>query len=228
MTATTVNRLPRRPALVAGLGLLVMAVLAAFANLVGVEGLVTDGDAATTARDILGSTGLFRLSILAFVVVAVLDVVVAWALFDVFRSVDEGVARLAAWLRTAYAAAFVVAIAQLAGALRVLENGDGTALGRSDRQDLALTRIGDFHDLWSAALILFGVHLVLIGWLAWRSGWMPRLIAGLLTLAGVGYLVDSVAALLVADYSWSVSAVTFVGEVVLLVWLLVKGARLGR
>ena len=42
-------------------------------------------------------------------------------------------------------------------------------------------------------------------------------------MAGVGYLVDSFAALLFAGYAVSVSAFTFVGEFLLMVWLLFKG-----
>ena len=67
--------------LVAGVGLMVMAALAGFGNFVVVEGLVTPGDAATTADDISASEGMFRLGVLGLYLVVVLDVVVAWALF---------------------------------------------------------------------------------------------------------------------------------------------------
>ncbi|MFB4274542.1 DUF4386 family protein [Nonomuraea sp. MTCD27] len=66
--------------LIAGIALLLMTVLAVFANFAAIEALITPGDAARTARDITGSETLFRQGVAVFVLVAVLDIVVAGAL----------------------------------------------------------------------------------------------------------------------------------------------------
>ena len=89
----------------------------------------------------------------------------------------------------------------------------------------ALSHIEAFGNIWNASLILFGVHLALLGYLAYRSGFAPKLIGILLVVAGLGYLVDSLGTVLVLDYSVGVSQFTFVGEVVLIFWLLIKGRR---
>ena len=68
----------------------------------------------------MASEGMFRLGVLSLYLVVVLDVVVAWALLRVFSPVNEGLSRLAAWFRLAYAAVFAVAISQLAGVPRLL------------------------------------------------------------------------------------------------------------
>ena len=57
----------------------------------------------------------------------------------------------------------------------------------------------------------------------YRSGFAPKLLGILVGVAGVGYLVDSFAALLFAGYAVSLSAFTFVGEFLLMLWLLIKG-----
>jgi hypothetical protein len=222
--AAATNQGMRRSALVAGFGLLVMAVLAAAANFGAIQGLVTQGDAARTARDILASQGLFRLGIVALVVVAILDIVVAWALLRFFEPVNKGLATLAAWLRVSYAAIFAVAISQLAGVLPLLSNAkDLVPFSIDQRRTLALMKIGDFQHIWHVSLVLFGLHLVLIGYLACRSGYVPRVLGVLLVIAGGGYLVDSFSGLLVAGYSVNVAAVTFVGEALFMLWLLLKG-----
>jgi len=226
-TLEAANRGLRRSALVAGFGLLVMAVLAAGANFGAIQRLVTEGDATRTAKDVLASEGLFRLGIAALVVVVVLDIVVAWALWRFFAPVDTGVATLAAWLRLLYAAVFAVAIGQLLGALRML--GDAkylTAFSIDQRHAEALLKIHSFQDIWHAGLALFGLHLVLIGYLAYKSSYVPRLLGVLVVIAGAGYLLDSFAGLLVANYSFSVAAVTAIGEVFLMLWLLVKGRNI--
>jgi hypothetical protein len=112
----------RRPALVAGTGLLAMAVLAPAARFGVIQRLVTPGDATRTAGHILASAGLFRLAIAGLVAVVILDVVVARALLKFFEPVHKGLATLAAWLRISYAAIFAVAVSQLAGVLPLLTN----------------------------------------------------------------------------------------------------------
>ena len=204
----------RAASIVAGIALLVLAVLAAFANFVVVEGLVTPGDADRTARDIAASEGLFRWGVASLFVVVVLDIIVAAALLQVFTPVSRTISMLAAWFRLAYAGVFLVAISQLAGVLPL-----------SDDASQALSHIEAFGNIWNASLILFGVHLALLGYLVYRSGFAPKPIGILLVVAGLGYLVDSLGTILVPDYSVSVSQFTFVGEVVLIFWLLIKGRR---
>ena len=85
MTTSTIPRTRmRRDALIAGLGLLLMAVLAGLATFGVLERLVTAADASRTTSDILAAFGSFRLAILALFGVAALDVVVAWALWSFF------------------------------------------------------------------------------------------------------------------------------------------------
>jgi hypothetical protein len=217
------NRGPRS-ALVAGTALLVMAVLAAAANFGVIQRLVTPDDATRTARDILASAGLFRLGIAALFVVVILDIVVARALLTFFEPVHKGLATLAAWLRIIYAAIFAVAISQLAGVLPLLGHARHlTTSGAGQLRTEALMKIHDFQDIWHVSLILFGLHLILIGYLACKSGYVPRLLGVLLVIAGGGYLAGSFSALLAPGHSVNVAAFTFAGEALFTLWLLVKG-----
>ncbi|MEI5097728.1 DUF4386 domain-containing protein [Streptomyces sp. PmtG] len=214
----------RRAGTVAGAGLLLMAMLALFAQFGVLERLVSEGDATKTARDVLDSETLFQFGVVCLALVAVLDVVVAWALLVFFRPVHEGVALLAALFRVAYAGVFLAAIGQLAGVVPLLGDTERlAAYGPHRLNSDALLKITSFSDIWSVGLILFGVHLILLGYLAYASGRMPRLIGALLAVAGLGYLVDSLGLLLDPEYSADVARFTAVGEVVLMVWLLVKG-----
>ena len=88
-----------------------------------------------------------------------------------------------------------------------------------------LAEIQQFYDIWSLGLGLFGIHLLLIGWLAFTSGFVPRVIGVLVAIAGAGYLIDSLGGLLYATYTFELASLTFIGEVVLMVWLLVFAAR---
>src|SRR3954451_3850074 len=219
-------RSSRGIALVAGVAVLVLAALSAVAVLVVVDGLVTTGDPARTATDIMASEGTFRLGVAALYLVVVLDIVAAWALFQFFVPMDSWLARLAAWLRVAFAVVFLVAISQLAAVPGMLSDaGYQDAFGQQQLQAQAMVKLEAFDHTWMAALLLFGAHLALLGYLAYRSGYVPRLIGVLLVISGVGYVFDTFSSVLSTD-PMVISTYTFLGEFVLAVWLVVRGARL--
>jgi hypothetical protein len=189
-----------------------MSVLSAFGYLLAVKGLVVPGNAARTARNITAHEGLFRLGIVSLYLVAALDVVSAWALYRVFKPVSQGLSRLAAGLRTAYAAVFMVAISQLFGALRTHAQ--------------ALQHINTFTNIWDAGLVLFGLSLFVLAHLAYSSGYVPKLLGVLLAIAGFGYVFDTVVRALVQGSSSDVSAITGMGEFVFALWLVIRGRRI--
>ena len=88
-----------------------------------------------------------------------------------------------------------------------------------------MTRIDSFEATWMAGLLLFGAHLALLGHLAYRSGYVPRLIGVLLVVAGAGYAIDTFTSVLFTD-PFAVSVLTGFGELVLAVWLVLRGRRL--
>ncbi len=205
----------RTSALIAGSALALMAVISGFAVFGAIAPLVTPGDAEKTATAILGSEMLFRSGIAMLIVVVLLDVVVGIALFRVFERVNHSISLMAAGFRVVYAAVFLVAILQLSTAVTLL-----------DDPEAALHAIEAFYTIWYIGLILFGVHLGLEGYLAYRSGFMPKIFGVLLVIAGIGYLVDGFGIVLIPDFTTTFSAFTFVGEVALFLWLLIKGRKL--
>lgn len=217
----------RGASITAGVGLLLMSALAGFGNFVAVERLVTWGNAAQTATDIIASEGLFRFGIASLFLVIALDVVVAWALYRVFSPVNRGISMLAACFRIVYAGVFMVAISQLLGVLRLLGNGDYLAVFSADQLHAqALLGINAFSDVWGAGLFLFGLHLLVVGYLVYRSGYVPRFLGVLLGIAGFGYAFDSFGAVLSASPSIEIATFTFIGEFLLALWLVIWGCRL--
>jgi hypothetical protein len=86
--------------------------------------------------------------------------------------------------------------------------------------------INAFNDLWHVSLLLFGLHLLLIGYLAYKSSYVPRFLGVLLVISGLGYVVDTLGASL-SQGSWAdVSRFTFVGEFLLALWLVISGRRI--
>jgi predicted anti-sigma-YlaC factor YlaD len=225
----------RRGSLIAGIALLVMTPLAAFANFFVLEDLITSGNAEQTASAILDAEGTFRFAIASLFLVAVLDLIVAWALYAVFKPVRSGIALLMAWFRVVFAGIFVVAISQLMGVVSILTTADSSSVFSTEQHYAqALLGINSFYDIWDGALIFVGLHLVILGYLlyksgavsSYKSGYIPRVLGVLLTVAGVGYVIDSFGRVLVTDYALEVAAFTFLGEVLLIFWLFIYGRRI--
>lgn len=205
----------RTASIIAGVGLLLMAILAPIAYLNTFQSLVKFDDVALTAQNILNSMGAFRTAIALLFVVAMLDVIVAWAMYIVFLPADKKLSAWTAWLRAIYGVIFAFAISQLPIALRVIST-DGAQ---------AMLHLKGFQSIWDKSLILFGFHLLLLGYLAFKSGYAPKWLAIFLLLAALGYIVDGFGKALSPAYSLSISQFTFIGEVLLIFWLLWKGIK---
>jgi hypothetical protein len=217
----------RRAALIAGSALLGLTVLAAYAYVAVIGGLVVDGDATRTASNIAQAEGRFRIGVACFALVALLDVVVAWGLRVLFAPVSEIVSSLAAATRVAYAAVLVVATGHLVTASQLLTGPEGRAgFTTPELQAQGLLQIDAFNAVWEAGLLLFGFHLLLLAYLVIRSSYVPTWLGIPLAAAGCGYLIDSFGLILVRDYSVEVAAFTGVGEAFLMLWLLARGRRI--
>ena len=68
-------------------------------------------------------------------------------------------------------------------------------------------------------LAIFGLHLLSLGFLLFRSAHFPRFLGVLVVVAGGGYLADSFTRILIPDFAFTFSVFTFVGEALLIFWL---------
>lgn len=192
---------PRRAALIAGVSYVVLFALAVFANFFVREGLVVAGDAQATATNITESEGLFRLGLISFLVIFALDVVVAWALYIVFRSADRDLSLLSAWFRVVYTVFLGVAIIFFFQALQLLGGAEFLTTFQSEQLNAqALVALDSFNSTWLVGLVMFGVHLMLMGTLILKSGIAPRALGYVLIVAGTAYVVDTVAHSLLSNY----------------------------
>lgn len=89
-----------------------------------------------------------------------------------------------------------------------------------------------FNAGYNIALVFFGFHCLLIGYLIARSAFLPRILGALMALAGAGWLINSLASFLsapLANRVWPyVVAAAILGEGLLTLWLLVRGVNAQR
>lgn len=207
----------------AGVGLLLMTLLAIFAEFMVRQDLIVVSNTGTTITNLIEHESLFRLAIASYGLIAILDILVAWALYLLLKPGHQGLALLMMALRLLYAAVLLVATAQLLSTATLL---DGTSLNLATVNMLLHAQVKllltNFDTIWNLGLLIFGLHLGVLGYLLWQRRIMPRIIAALVIVAGAGYVADSMGVIVVADYTAVVSQFTFIGELLLMFWLLIK------
>ena len=224
---------PRRASLIAGIGYLIIFLAAIFANFIVLQGMVVDGDAAATVANISDNPGMFRLGLVAFLVVFIADVVVAWALWILFTGVNRELSRLAAWMRVVYTVFLGVGLIFFFSVLQLLSGASW--LGAFDQGQIdgqVMLALQAFDAAWLIGLAAFGVHLILLGTLIVRSGVAPRVLGILLGIAGAAYIIDTVAHGVIASYDdyanlflAMVGIPSVVGELWFTLWLLLRGGK---
>jgi Domain of unknown function (DUF4386) len=215
----------RSAALIAGFGYLLMPV--AYAEFSLYPRVVIPGDIEQTVRNIAAHGGLFAAVIFCYLVSFLIDVVIAWALYVLLAPVNRAVSLLAAWFRLLYTAIALCGLLQLAAVYRLVSTPDYlTAFGAGPLHAQIKLLLGSFRYDWSLALVIFGVHLLLLGCLIFRSGYIPRLIGILLVINGAGWVVDSLRPYLYPHARLGFVFIAFFGELVFMLWLLFRGWKL--
>ncbi|MBU1009596.1 MAG: DUF4386 domain-containing protein [Bacteroidetes bacterium] len=200
---------PRTLSIIAGVSYLIIFFAAIFANFFVLESILKDP--LTTIQE---NHVIVRFGILAFLITVVFDVVVAWALFELYKkNILSGLSTL---FRMMHAAIMGVAIFALP-----------IAIGSNTGQEI-LKQVDNFNIIWLIGLFFFGIHLILLGIIIGK----PKIIAVFLVIAGIMYMVDTSAHFLLQNYDEYgsiflalVAIPSIVGEMSLAIWLLIKGGK---
>lgn len=219
----------RTAARIAGYSLVLMALLAGIAFGYAFNKAVVPGHAETTFINMQQAPALMRICIGGFFGVFVLDIITAWALHVLLKPVHAGLSQLAAILRLMYAGMLGAALCFL---LPVMQN---TTSGTASAEAIQLTdhAIQNFLACWSMGLIVFGLHLVVLGVVVFRAGYISKAWAVLLFIAGLCYFSSNLLDLLVPTYhahKATAEAVMMlpmiVGELGFALWLLIRNKKI--
>jgi hypothetical protein len=221
---------PARLARAAGLLYLAIFVCGLFSELAVRSRMIVDGDPTATAANILESETLFRLGLVTDLVMVVCDVALAIVLYALLKPVSSTISLMAAAFRLIQAAVLGSVLLNHIMAVELLTTNDYVdADGAATLASLSLDR----HMFgYLLGLVFFAVDLFLLGWLVWRSGFLPKALGALLAAGGAAYLLDSLSYFLVSGYDGGVSPVVLapavVAELAMILWLLVKGVDTDR
>ncbi len=224
-------------------GLLYLLLMGAPLRLIYIPAkLFVPGDAAATANNIATHETLFRLGILAELFTGVAVIFLTLAFYDLFKPVNRKLAALVVILGGVLPAAINFAnVWTDAAALTLARGGAGllTARGANvlstfdqpQREALMMLSLHLHNQVVNAAQIFWGLWLLPLAILIYRSRFIPRFVAVWLTINGFAYVAMSLVSLLMPQYGRSVSNILFpalTGELVLMLWLLIGGVDMKK
>lgn len=225
MTAGNAVASPRFKARMAGVFQVLEAVTAAGGEVFILGSLVVTGNAAATAANILGHERLFWLGFALSLIAVPFHLAWTLLLYDLFKPVNRSLSLFAAFIMLVGCAIQAVTSLFYAAPLLVLKGGSAlSAFSPEQLHSLAFVFVKLNTYAFDIYLVFFGFWCVLIGYLIFRSTFMPRVLGVLFAISGLGWATYLSPPL--AHYLFNfINAASAIGELPLMVWLLVMGVN---
>ena len=215
---------PNKTARIAGFLYLTMVPLGFF-GMFGHSNLIVPGDAATTANNIMAYASLFRFSIVSALIVQVVNILLVLVLYKLLKPVNRNHAVLMViFILVSVPITMLNELNQFA-ALLLLNGADYLTAFEADQLQAKVMLFLDLHEHGiHISGIFWGLWLCPMGYLVFKSGFLPRILGILLIIGCLGYLIDSVRFFFFPSFE-PIVLYTFWGELLLPLWLLIKGVN---
>jgi hypothetical protein len=201
----------------------------AAANALGRTGITVDGDATATAANILAKETLFRIGFVCDLLSALFFLLTAWALYTLLKQVDKTLALLFLLLNLCGDAIQCVSMILLYAALPLVNGGGYLAAFTTDQLNaLAMFFLGLYKAGFTSAQLFFGAWTLPLGYLIFKSGFLPKALGVMLMLDCLAVLVWFSQFFFLPAYpalSYPCYAIGFIAEISLTLWLLIMGAK---
>ena len=212
---------------------LAIIVLGLFEEMFVRSRLIVSGDVSATAANLRSLESLWRLGIASECVLLICAIALTLIFFVLLRPVSRDLALLAVFFNLVSLAVEASNALNLIAALFPLGNAGYLAAFQPEQlYAMATLSIRSFEHGFGLALIFFGCECLVVGYLIFRSGFLPKAIGVLMQIAGLSYLINSFALLVapkLADQLFPAILVpAFIGEASLCLWLLLKGVNVEK
>ena len=213
----------------AGLLYLIYIVITIVADVFCRSPLIVYGDAATTARNIMASEWQFRFGITGDLVSIVFFLLAAWALYVLLKSVNKDLALLFLLLNLGGVAVYSINLLNQFAAVLLLSGADYLKVFQVDQlQALAMFFLNLHHNGYWIAQIFFGAWLFPLGYLVYKSGFLPRILGIVMMIHFVGWLMTTLQFFLFPGFgviTYLTYPLGFISEFGLTLWLLIMGVK---
>lgn len=228
MTATIKTNSIQMTARIAAILTLLIVVLAPFSMLYIPTTLIVPGDAASTANNIMASQGLFRVGMVTDSLVFLIEIALTVLLYVLVKPVNKTLSLVAAFSRLAMTVIQGINLLNHFIILLLLSGASYLTIFAPDQLQALVMLFLNAHE--SAVLIwglFFGLHLLVLGYLVYKSGYLPKVLGILLLIVALCYLIQDFGNMLFPEYKalfTSIGSLAFL-EIAFPLWLLIKGVN---
>ncbi len=234
MTANSFSA-PKRTARIAGLLYLLIAICGMFSIGYMPATVFNLEDAAANAQGLAEHAGLFRLGIFADMLTILFEIAVTAILYTLLKPVSSTLSLMAALARFGMIVVMALNLVPYLMMALVLSGPDFlAAFDNAQLQGLALMFL-QAHELGVYAWqIFFGAHLLVLGYLVWASGYLPRVLGGMMLIGSFGYSLQAMEKFVLPGNEVlgvaviGLLTIVTIGEIGFALWLLVRGLDLDR
>jgi len=209
-----------------GIAYLLIFISGFYANFAILESLIDLNSSEQTTLNIINNSIQFRQGLVGFLVMLISDMFLIWSLFKITKPTQNVLSYIASFFRGLHAIFFIIALTKLIEVYKITSQ----AINSEELQNSVIYLLSNFDKLWTIGLLFFVIHLLLLGLLAIKSSYIPKIIGFLLILAALGYAIDGFSKLYLTSYrdykSYFETIVVLtgvIGELSFTIWLLVKG-----
>ena len=220
---------PNKTARIAGFLYLILIVSGMFSYMFVTSSLIVPGDTATTINNIMASESLFRSGIVSWLISETVFILLVYVLYKLLKPVNENHAFLMVmFVLVAVPISFINELNKFA-ALLLLSGADYLTAFDVGQLHALVPLFLDLHEYGiHINSMFFGLWLLPLGYLVFKSGYIPRILGILLIIGCFGYLLEFFTFFLFPDFNAAIEPVftiTGIGEFLLVLWLLIKGVN---
>ena len=191
--------------------------------------LIVSGDAAATVANLKNFDFLYRLGFAGFMVESLCDVTLALILYVLLKPVGKELSLLAAFFGLMASATFACAELFYFAPVVIMRGGYLPAFPPDQINDLVLLSLKFYGYAGMITTAYYGMAWIVRAVLIFRSGYLPKFLAVLMAIGGIGFVIRNILLILAPAYATDVLLMLmFPGGLILGVWLLVKGVNVPK
>lgn len=211
----------RRMAIITGVSLILMAIIAIFSFGYAYTKFDNPLQIELMKENVILNDGLYLSMLIGILIIIILDFIVSYSLYKFFEDDRKNIARLSGIIRAIYTVIFGIATYYLVNNLNASELTN----------QMVNLNFQYFQTIWNSGLVVFGIHILLIGFLMLLHTKIPKLLCYITLTAGLSYIIVSLVKLqnpnseMVNLLVMLLALPMTVGELSLAIWLWIKGGK---
>lgn len=205
---------------ITGYSLVFMALIAGFSLGFAYPKFINPSQPEFAQKNLLENFELYKFMLFGIIFIIILDILVSWTLFQYFKNDNRKYALLSFIFRIIYTLIFCIATYFLSNNFEKPIN------------EIVLNNYNLFQLIWSIGLIIFGIHLLSVGFLMKLHKSIPKILWYLTIMAGFSYIIVHILKTTCPNLTEFTNILNNIlalpmalGELGLAIWLIIKGGK---